>query len=190
LKQKIQDYNIDTSHFFTSKRKRIVLPLKDILKENTFINTCGLKQRLYKEGLKERKCELCGQDENWKTGKISLILDHIDGNKTNNTIENLRIVCPNCDATLPTYKGKNKKNKIKNNYYLKGFEHLKNNNKFINKNKIETRIKQINESNIDFSKYGWRLEVSDLLDIWPQRAGDFIKKHMPEIWNRAWKHKN
>lgn len=72
-----------------------------------------LKNRLYKEKLKERKCELCGQDENWKGKKMSLILDHINGIHNDNRLENLRIVCPNCNATLDTHCGKNTKEKIK-----------------------------------------------------------------------------
>jgi hypothetical protein len=38
------------------------------------------------------------------------ILDHIDGNSSNNDITNLRLVCSNCDSQLPTYKSKNKGN--------------------------------------------------------------------------------
>lgn len=39
---------------------------------------------------------------------MSLILDHINGNNKDNRLENLRIVCSNCDATLDTYKDKNR----------------------------------------------------------------------------------
>jgi ribosomal protein S27AE len=71
-----------------------------------------LKTRIYKLGLKKRECELCGQGEIWKGKKMSLILDHINGIWNDNRLENLRIVCPNCNATLETHCGKNlKKNK-------------------------------------------------------------------------------
>lgn len=44
----------------------------------------------------------------WMGKKISLELDHIDGNNKNNLISNLRYLCPNCHALTPTYRGKNK----------------------------------------------------------------------------------
>lgn len=59
-----------------------------------------LKQRLFEEGLKERHCELCGQDESWRGRSMSLVLDHINGIPDDNRLANLRIVCPNCAATL------------------------------------------------------------------------------------------
>ena len=53
------------------------------------------------------KCNICGIDS-WNGIKLVLILDHIDGNASNNNKENLRFVCPNCDSQLDTYKSKNK----------------------------------------------------------------------------------
>jgi hypothetical protein len=44
---------------------------------------------------------------------MSIILDHINGVHNDNRIENLRIVCPNCNATLDTHCGKNKFRKVK-----------------------------------------------------------------------------
>lgn len=52
-------------------------------------------------------CAICGIKE-WRGQETPLVLDHIDGHSENNLPSNLRLICPNCDAQLPTYKGKNK----------------------------------------------------------------------------------
>jgi ribosomal protein S27AE len=65
-----------------------------------------LKNRLYEEGVKERRCELCGQGELWRSRPMALILDHINGVANDHRLENLQIVCPNCAATLDTHCGK------------------------------------------------------------------------------------
>ena len=45
------------------------------------------------------KCEQCGWCEvNQYSGKIPIELDHIDGNSENNSLENLRLLCPNCHS--------------------------------------------------------------------------------------------
>lgn len=61
---------------------------------------------IYKNG---HKCEIC-HNNTWNNQPISLICDHIDGNWQNNEINNFRLVCPNCDAQLPTFKSKNRGN--------------------------------------------------------------------------------
>jgi len=108
IKKYIQKYNIDTSHFETQadRIKKIhteAIPLDKILVENSTYSRTDLKKRLYKEGLKQRECELCGQGEEWHGRHMSLILDHINGVNNDNRKENLRFVCPNCEATLSTH---------------------------------------------------------------------------------------
>lgn len=60
--------------------------------------------------LKEQngKCIICGLDDKWNGKILIFVLDHIDGDASHNTRENLRMVCPNCDSQLDTYKSKNK----------------------------------------------------------------------------------
>ncbi|MGD9726569.1 MAG: HNH endonuclease [Nitrospira sp.] len=56
-------------------------------------------------------CTLCCRRlwtaPNGESVEIPLVLDHIDGNHENNRVDNLRLVCGNCDMLLPTYKSKN-----------------------------------------------------------------------------------
>ena len=77
-----------------------------MLVANSTAKRSTLKKRLYEEGLKERACELCGQGEEWNGSRMSLILDHINGVRDDDRLENLRIVCANCNATLDTHCGK------------------------------------------------------------------------------------
>ena len=117
LKKYISLWKIKIDHFTTaSQRARLYLnkpprPLEEILVKNSSYNRTNLKKRLYSTGIKKPICELCGQDENWNGKKIALILDHKNGIRNDNRLNNLRIVCPNCNAALETHCGKQSKNK-------------------------------------------------------------------------------
>jgi len=71
-------------------------------------------ERLRKRVMIEQKykCKKCGISH-WFDKKISLELDHIDGNNKNNKRENLEALCPNCHSITPTWRGRNKKQKKK-----------------------------------------------------------------------------
>ena len=84
-----------------AKRRRIAL--EEILVERSTSVSQKLKARLYEAGLKQRACERCGQDEVWGGRRIGLILDHMNGVRDDNRLENLQIVCPNCAAALETH---------------------------------------------------------------------------------------
>jgi hypothetical protein len=66
---------------------------------------------LLEEGLKRPECEMCGQGELWHGRRLSMVLDHINGVHDDHRLENLRILCPNCNATLDTHCGKHKTRK-------------------------------------------------------------------------------
>jgi hypothetical protein len=65
----------------------------------------SIKEFLLKE--QGSKCRICGMGNEWNGRLINFICDHIDGNSQNNKRENLRMICPNCDSQLDTYKGRN-----------------------------------------------------------------------------------
>lgn len=115
VKRKIKELNLDTSHMTgkawnQGEKYRPIKeaqPLSEILIENsTFTNTNNLRKRLLRENVKEYKCECCNK-ETWLGEPIALELHHINGIKSDNRIENLQILCPNCHAFTDNYRGKN-----------------------------------------------------------------------------------
>jgi hypothetical protein len=109
--EKIRKLNLDTSKFDKSKYKRgrKTKQIEQILTtDSNFLNTHFLKKRLVREGKLQYKCSICSI-EKWLDKKLSLQLDHINGIRTDNRIENLRLLCPNCHSQCDTYAGKNKR---------------------------------------------------------------------------------
>lgn len=113
IKQIIEKYNIDISHFKTFYNVTVPhgrkMPLEEMFRDGSNVSTDRLKNRLLKEGLKEYKCEKCGIVQ-WNGEPISLQLHHINGSHTDNRIENLQILCPNCHSQTDNFcKKKNSK---------------------------------------------------------------------------------
>ena len=118
----------DIDLVFTGEKKvkrtnNAPINIADITKTNTNINSSKLKKKLIDSGLKNEICECCGLTE-WNGKPIPLQLHHINGDRTDNRIENLQILCPNCHAQTDNYCGKNTKNK--KHLRLTGFKNSSN----------------------------------------------------------------
>lgn len=114
IKRAILKCNIDISHFtgqgWKKNRKFEFSPRKDlgdILKKGTSFQSFKLKNRLFLAGIKKPKCEICGWAELSIDGRIPVELDHINGDSTDNRLDNLRILCPNCHSLQSTHRGMN-----------------------------------------------------------------------------------
>ncbi len=115
IKRYIQLLKLDTTHFhgkLWNKGRKIpkepLIPLKEILINGSTFQSYKLKKRLFAVGLKKQSCEECGWAQQSLDGRIPLELDHINGNRHDNRLENLRVLCPNCHSLQPTHRGKNK----------------------------------------------------------------------------------
>ncbi|MEA2210364.1 MAG: hypothetical protein QOF83_312, partial [Solirubrobacteraceae bacterium] len=111
-------WQIPTEHFEPGRAQRLglkhrVTPLSEVLVEHSSYSRQRLKRRLFAEGLKEPRCELCGQGEIWRGLRMALIIDHVNGVPDDNRLENLRIACPNCAATFETHCGRKNRLEVK-----------------------------------------------------------------------------
>lgn len=109
IRKRIKLLNLDISHFkgrnwslgktFPNKQR----PIEDYLSNKVEIQSNSLKLKLFKLGMLENKCYICGLID-WQGQKISLELDHINGQHHDNTLTNLRILCPNCHSQTDTFR--------------------------------------------------------------------------------------
>ena len=106
LERGIQRHGIDASHLTPRAAGGQRRPLDQLLVEDSRANTTRLRHRLIEEGYKDPACEDCGT-RRWLEQPVPLELDHINGDRSDNRLTNLQLLCPNCHALTPTYRGRN-----------------------------------------------------------------------------------
>jgi len=119
-----EKWNVDTTHFNVKKvqsekskkanKKR--WPLEDVMIKNSWYSRSHLRARLIKNKIIPYECSMC-KITTWQNKKLSLHLDHINGDNIDHRLENLRFLCPNCHSQTSSYGGK--RHKIKENFICK-----------------------------------------------------------------------
>jgi hypothetical protein len=110
--RRLREEGVDTSHFLGQRANTgrkfpgRAKPLAEILVVGGSYSTHTLRRRLIEEGVLEPECSCC-RLRTWNERPIPLELDHINGDRSDNRLENLRLLCPNCHAQTDTYRGRN-----------------------------------------------------------------------------------
>jgi hypothetical protein len=114
VKKRARELDLDISHFLGQAILRgkthayHTRPLAEVLVHKKLENTWKLKNKLLREGLKKHQCECCLATK-WLGELIPLELHHKDGDRTNNMLCNIELLCPNCHALTDNYRGGKKK---------------------------------------------------------------------------------
>lgn len=117
LRKKMDEFGVDYSHFtgkaWNKNPENPVYRGKYLPKlcEHSSLSSANVKELVYKLGLKENKCEICGITE-WLENPIVCELHHINGDSTDNRIENLQILCPNCHSQTDNFRSRNRSKKV------------------------------------------------------------------------------
>ena len=104
-------YEIDCEKYKKTKKdyrhitKEIIE--NEVFTNKKFLSTSSLRKNLIKFGYKLNVCEYCGIKE-WNGKALTLEIHHLDGNRYNNKLDNLVIICPNCHSQTEHFRGKNK----------------------------------------------------------------------------------
>lgn len=102
-----KENNISLNNIISQAPQRIERTPENTFIEHSTASQAVLRRLYFKGNYSEYKCSICGQEPFWNGKELTLTLDHINGHNTDDRLENLRWVCPNCDRQLDTFGSKN-----------------------------------------------------------------------------------
>ena len=128
IRQRLKENHVDAKEQYKNlsseakakmnwNKGKTFIPIEEVFKKDSKYNTTFVKRYLEHHNLKEYRCEKCGNTGEWLGDKIILELHHIDGDKHNNSLDNLQYLCPNCHSQTDNYRSCNKQpKKYKSNW--------------------------------------------------------------------------
>lgn len=114
FRRAMQEMEIDTSHFVThgdvsAYLKTITRSLEEVFAEGSKVCNTTLRNKIIKHQLLPYRCAKCSNHGAWEGQPLVLQVDHENGKRTDNRLENLRFLCPNCHSQTETFCGRKTK---------------------------------------------------------------------------------
>lgn len=183
-----QEHNVDVSHYVpwnAKGRKRSVimnrkLTSDQIFKRNSPVAQAVLKNRIMRDSLLPYVCKKCNNSGEWMGEKITLQLEHINGDHSDNRLTNLCFMCPNCHSQTLTFCGRNTNRPVKSRAERRNIYLHRVKSEATARN--EKLIQMLTSSNIDVNIRGWKTEAANLLGMPPQRLKRWMLRYCPELY--------